>query len=494
MVSKNQIDINNSNLDSVSDSISNSMLDTSINSIKEVDVSKLPPRTLVELLTINGQTHLLEAIKKCPEDKREEFINEINAIDWSSLKNIFTPVDMTNAKIKMSEVISLNDRELISDDLKFIGKKAYENGQVGVLLVAGGQGTRLGYNGPKGCFQTLQISQKTLYQIHAEKIIYASKKYGKTIPFLIMTSPHTNSETKAFFKENNYFGMKESDVFFFCQSMTATLDLNGKALLKSDSELLKNPDGHGGCYTAFMKSGALEYLEKRGIKTLVYIQVDNILAPIDDAVLVGLQESRNADIVTKVLRKASPQEKVGHLVCVNGKDQIVEYVDVTKEQLELKDENGELIFNWGSPAMHAFSVDFFRRLKNEKVFLPFHQSKKLVKAYRDGKVQDTEAYKHEKFIFDLLPLAQKHIGLEIKREDEFSPIKNMTGVDSIDTALELYSNRNKRWLEEVGVDTSKLNEGSYVEIDMTYAPTFEDFRKNWDNRFSQIQGNDIQIN
>ena len=473
--------------------LSNFDNDTSSN-VKEIDVSKLPPRTLVELLTINGQTHLLDAIKKCPEDKRDDFIKEINSIDWSSLKNVFTPVDMTSAKIQMSEVISLKDRDLIADDLKFIGKKAYENGQVGVLLVAGGQGTRLGYNGPKGCFQTLQISQKTLYQIHAEKIIYASKKYGKTIPFLIMTSPHTDSETKAFFKENNYFGIKESDVFFFCQSMTATLDLNGKALLKSDSELLKNPDGHGGCYTAFMKSGALEYLEKRGITTLVYIQVDNILAPIDDTVLVGLQESRNADIVTKVLRKASPQEKVGHLVCVNGKDQIVEYVDVTKEQLELKDENGELIFNWGSPAMHAFSLDFFRRLKNEKVFLPFHQSKKIVKAYRDGMVQDTEAYKHEKFIFDLLPLANRHIGLEIKREDEFSPIKNISGVDSIDTALELYSNRNKRWLNKVGVDTSKLSLKDYIEIDISYAPTFEDFEKNWDNRFSEVKGSSVQIN
>ena len=473
--------------------LSNFDNDTSSN-VKEIDVSKLPPRTLVELLTINGQTHLLDAIKKCPEDKRDDFIKEINSIDWSSLKNVFTPVDMTSAKIQMSEVISLKDRDLIADDLKFIGKKAYENGQVGVLLVAGGQGTRLGYNGPKGCFQTLQISQKTLYQIHAEKIIYASKKYGKTIPFLIMTSPHTDSETKAFFKENNYFGIKESDVFFFCQSMTATLDLNGKALLKSDSELLKNPDGHGGCYTAFMKSGALEYLEKRGIKTSVSIQVDNILAPIDDTVLVGLQESRNADIVTKVLRKVSPQEKVGHLVCVNGKDQIVEYVDVTKEQLELKDENGELIFNWGSPAMHAFSLDFFRRLKNEKVFLPFHQSKKIVKAYRDGVVQDTEAYKHEKFIFDLLPLANRHIGLEIKREDEFSPIKNISGVDSIDTALELYSNRNKRWLNKVGVDTSKLSLKDYIEIDISYAPTFEDFEKNWDNRFSEVKGSSVQIN
>ena len=473
--------------------LSNFESDTSSN-VKEIDVSKLPPRTLVELLTINGQTHLLDAIKKCPEDKRDDFIKEINSIDWSSLKNIFKPVDMTSAEIKMSEVISLKDRELIADDLKYIGKKAYENGNVGVLLVAGGQGTRLGYNGPKGCFQTLQISQKTLYQIHAEKIIYASKKYGKTIPFLIMTSPHTDNETRTFFKENNYFGMKESDVFFFCQSMTATLDLYGKALLKSDSELLKNPDGHGGCYTAFMKSGALEYLEKRGIKTLVYIQVDNILAPIDDPILVGLQESRNADIVTKVLRKASPQEKVGHLVSVNGKDQIVEYVDVTKEQLELKDENGELIFNWGSPAMHAFSVDFFRRLKNEKVFLPFHQSKKIVKAYRDGMVQDTEAYKHEKFIFDLLPLANRHIGLEIRREDEFSPIKNMTGIDSIETALELYSNRNKRWLNKVGVDTSKLSLKDYIEIDISYAPTFEDFEKNWDNRFSEISGDNIQIN
>ena len=144
--------------------------------------------------------------------------------------------------------------------------------------------------------------------------------------------------------------------------------------------------------------------------------------------------------------------------------------------------------------MHAFSIDFFRRLKNEKVFLPFHQSKKIVKAYRDGVVQDTEAYKHEKFIFDLLPLANRHIGLEIKREDEFSPIKNISGVDSIDTALELYSNRNKRWLNKVGVDTSKLSLKDYIEIDISYAPTFEDFEKNWDNRFSEVKGSSVQIN
>lgn len=486
---QNNIDVNKFDLNSIS-----SIDDNHVDDIKEIDVSKLPPRTLVELLTINGQTHLLEAIKNCPEEKRADFIKEINAIDWSSLKNIFTPVDMSSAKIEMSEVISLSERESMLASLQPIGKKAYSDGKVGVLLVAGGQGTRLGYNGPKGCFQSLPISKKTLYQIHAEKILFASKKYGVTIPFLIMTSPDTDVPTRAFFKENNYFGIGENNVFFFCQSMTATCNLMGKALLKSESELLKNPDGHGGCYTAFMRSGALEYLEKRGIKTLVYIQVDNILAPIDDPVLVGLQESKEADIVTKVLKKASPQEKVGHLVSVNGKDQIVEYVDVTQEQLNMKDKNGELIFNWGSPAMHAFSIDFFRRLKNRQVNLPFHQSKKIVKAYIDGTIQDTEAYKHEKFIFDLLPLANKHIGLEISREDEFSPIKNATGVDSVETAIELYSNRNKRWLASVGVDTSKLSLKDYVEIDTTYAPTFEDFQQNWDHRFNKIEGQSIQIN
>ncbi|MGI6681435.1 MAG: UTP--glucose-1-phosphate uridylyltransferase [Bdellovibrionota bacterium] len=481
---------NNLNVDSILDASKK----TKSEKVVEIDVSKLPPRTLVELLTINGQTHLLEAIKNCPEEKRKDFVEEINSIDWSSLKNVFTPVDMSDAKIEMSKVISLEERKNISKKLEKIGKEAYKNGEVGVLLVAGGQGTRLGYDGPKGCFESLSISKKTLYQIHAEKIIYASKKYGKIIPFLIMTSPDTDALTREFFKENNYFGMNKNDVFFFCQSMTATCDLMGRALLASSGQLLKNPDGHGGCYTAFMRSGAMEYLEKRGIKTLVYIQVDNILAPIDDAVLVGLARSENADIVTKVLKKASPQEKVGHLVSIHGKDHIVEYVDVSKEQLELKDENGEIIFNWGSPAMHAFSVDFFRKLKNENVHLPFHRSKKIVKAYVDGKVQDTEAYKHEKFIFDLLPLAKKQIGLEISREDEFSPIKNMTGVDSIETALELYSNRNKRWLERVGVDTSKLSLKDYIEIDIAFAPTFEDFEKNWDNRFSEITKSTTWIN
>ncbi len=462
--------------------------------VKEIDVSKIPPRTLVELLTINRQSHLLDAIRSCPNDEKSDFIEQIDKIDWGSLKNIFTPVDMSTAEIKMSHVLSLREREEEKDDLDEIGRKCYEDGQVGVLLVAGGQGTRLGYNGPKGCFKTLKSSGKTLYQIHAEKILFASKKYGKPIPFLIMTSPDTDVETRTFFKENNYFGLDEKLVFYFCQSMTATCDLMGRALLKNESSLLRNPDGHGGCYTAFMRSGALEFLEKHGIKALVYIQVDNILAPIDDPILVGLLRSKESDLVTKVLKKVSPQEKVGHLVSINGKDQIVEYVDVTPEQLNMVDEKGELIFNWGSPAMHAFSVDFFRRLKNQQVNLPFHQSKKIVKAFVDGMIRDVEAYKHEKFIFDLLPLAHNHVGLEIKREDEFSPIKNFTGVDSVDTALELYSNRNKRWLSKVGVDKKLLDSSNYVEIDTMYAPTIEDFVANWDDSRNLMQSDNGSLN
>ncbi len=493
--------VNNSKIENT-DNVISSNIESNVNfnndnkgrtKVTEIDVSKIPPRTLVELLTINGQSHLLESLKNCPEEKRDDFIEQIDKIDWGALKNIFTPLDMSKAHIKMSNVLSLSEREKLKDNLENIGEECYKAGQVGVLLVAGGQGTRLGYNGPKGCFQTLKSSKKTLYQIHAEKILFASKKYGEQIPFLVMTSPDTDIETRTFFKENNYFGLNKDMVFFFCQSVTATCSLTGKALLKNEGELLRNPDGHGGCYTAFMRSGALEFLENHGIKALVYIQVDNILAPIDDPILVGLLKSKDSDLITKVLKKASPKEKVGHLVSVNGKDQIVEYVDVTQEQLSMVNDNGELVFNWGSPAMHAFSVDFFRRLKNQQVNLPFHQSKKIVKAYVDGVIQDVEAYKHEKFIFDLLPLANNHMGLEIKREDEFSPIKNASGVDSVDTALELYSNRNKRWLAQVGVSEKVLDSSNYVEIDTMYAPTIEDFKSNWNDHHNMLTGEDGDI-
>lgn len=493
-MSENQNKENIRDIDSISQGFSPLSTSSTSNKevVKDIELGQVP-RTLVELLTIHGQRHLIDAISKCPSENKKDFINEINSIDWGSLKNIFKPIDMQEAQIQMSNVITLEERFKEEKTLRQEGEKAYKDGEVAVLLVAGGQGTRLGYDGPKGCYQALALSKKSLYRVHAEKILYASKKYGKDIPFLVMTSPDTDLKTREYFKNNNYFGLKEDNVFFFCQGVTATCDNFGRALLKSNHELLKNPDGHGGCYTAFMKSNALDFLEKKGSKVIVYIQVDNILAPIDDQVLVGLLKSKKAEIVTKVLKKASPQEKVGHLVSVNGQDQIVEYVDVTKEQLEMKNAVGEYIFNWGSPAMHAFSVDFFKRLKKQQINLPFHQSKKFVKAYIDGMIQDVEAYKHEKFIFDLLPLAKTHIGLEIKREDEFSPIKNSVGNDSVQTALELYSNRNKRWLRDMGVDISLLTSSDYVEIDMNFAPTYEDFKIAWDNRFKKAVGDNIII-
>jgi UDP-N-acetylglucosamine/UDP-N-acetylgalactosamine diphosphorylase len=440
---------------------------------------------LSERLTKNGQGHLLAGIERLEEATRNSFIQRLSDVDWEELhhqKAVHPAGDISS-----SRVVDLAERGRRRSQLQPLGEAAYRAGKVAVLMVAGGQGTRLGLSGPKGCFAVMPHSHKSIYQLQAEKVLSLSRRLGRDVPFLVMTSPMTDAETRDFFAAHGYFGLKPDQVRRFSQGTVPSLDQHGRALLEGPGKLLENPDGHGGCFTALVKSGNLERLAREGIEHIAYIQVDNLTVPIDDPMMIGLAIAERTDVITKVLEKANPDEKVGHLVRVGSHDAIIEYTELTPEQTRQKNANGELIYRWGSPAIHCWSVRFLSALAKLGYQLPLHRSAKPLKAWIDGKTQEVKGWKSERFIFDLIPQANNSIGLAIVREEEFAPVKNASGVDSAESAVRLASDLYAAWLREAGVKVS-LPERARIEIGPLFAATQAQLVQGWDRRVAEITG------
>ena len=440
---------------------------------------------LAELLSRHGQTHLLTGVEQLPAVERTAYLARLADIDWEELQHHSSPPPA--GTVGKSRVIDLTERVARSSELERIGEAAYRAGQVAVLMVAGGQGTRLGSSAPKGCFSVAPHSGKSIYQLQAEKVLSLSRRIGRDVPFLVMTSPMTDSETRDFFNVNGLFGLKPEQVRFFSQGTVPSLDAQGRALMSGPGRLLENPDGHGGCFTALVKSGNLARLRSEGVAQIVYIQVDNILVPVDDTHLLGVAVSESADVVTKVLEKANPDEKVGHLVRVDGHDVIVEYTEVTAEQARSTDAHGDLIYRWGSPAMHCWSVAFLGRLADQNYKIPLHRSAKPLKAWIDGETREVKGWKSERFIFDLIPEAKTSLGLAINRADEFAPVKNKDGTDSPATAVDMAHKQYSRWLLAAGVALS-LPPAALIEISPLFAATQTQFLAKWDHRVSTLTG------
>ncbi|MBA3845268.1 MAG: UTP--glucose-1-phosphate uridylyltransferase [Planctomycetes bacterium] len=443
-----------------------------------------------ERLNAAGQAHLVRALEEAPADGRERFAARLAGIDWDEAKHPFVAPALD--RVSPSRVIDAAERARRGADLVKAGEAAYRAGQVAALMVAGGQGTRLGLSGPKGCFGIAPHSGKSIYQLQSEKVLALSRRLGRQVPFLIMTSPMTDAETREFFEANGWFGLARDQVRFFSQGTIPSFDQDGRALLAKPGELLENPDGHGGCFTALVASGELARLRDEKVAWIVYIQVDNILAPIDDPLLVGLAARENADVVTKVLPKAHPDEKVGHLVKVvrgdgQARDHIIEYVDLTPEQVRTAGADGQPVYRWGSPALHAWSVDFLARLTDRGYKLPLHRSSKPLKAWVDGAVREVKGWKNERFIFDLVPEAERSVGLEIDRAQEFAPVKNAKDADSPMSAVQLASDMYAAWLRAAGVEVA-LTPGARIEISPLFAATREEFLAKWDKRVTSVRG------
>jgi len=343
------------------------------------------------------------------------------------------------------------------------GEEALRAGRVAAFTVAGGQGTRLGFDGPKGTFPVTPVRKASLFQVFAEKIRCAGETYGVAIPWFIMTSRLNHEATVSFFRENDFFGLEGNDVIFFSQGMMPAVDFDGKLLLESPDSLALSPDGHGGSLRALVRSGATATMAERGIDIISYFQVDNPLVRAIDPAFVGFHLIENSEMSSKMIPKAYPGEKVGHFTLLNGKLTVIEYSDLPSELAEEREPNGDLRFRAGSIAIHVFSRAFVEKMGSGQGALPMHRAdKKIGVAGEDGKTRKPDSpngIKFEMFVFDALPGAGNPIVIETAREEDFSPVKNAEGLDSPETCRRDLLRQYARWLEDLGIEVPVDDEG-----------------------------------
>jgi UDP-N-acetylglucosamine/UDP-N-acetylgalactosamine diphosphorylase len=435
-------------------------------------------------LAAAGQAHLLAGVEELDDTTRAAFLERLAAVPWEELGRAQAAPPLE--EVEPPVVVTLAERERRLPELTAAGEREYARGAVGVLMVAGGQGTRLGFAGPKGLLPLAPHSGASIYEMQAQKVLSLSRRVGASVPLLVMTSPATDGETRAFFTEHGRFGLDEEQLRFLVQGMLPSLDADGRALLAGPGLLLESPDGHGGVLEALDRSGELGRLERDGVEHLVYIQVDNVLSRVDDAVLVGLAATERAEAVTKLLPKSDPDEKVGNLVTAAGRQRVVEYTELTPQEARRRGADGKLVYRWASPALHLWSVPFLRRLRERGFVPPVHRSAKPLEAWIDGAVGEVDGWKLERFVFDLLPEAERAVALEIERAAEFAPVKNASGADSPETAVRALHERNVAWLGEAGVDVS-LPPGDLVEISPLLGATREQLLERWDGRVRELR-------
>lgn len=428
-----------------------------------------------------GQEHVFKFWNELNDPSRRKLLAQLNQVDFhlmADLNHKFIQSkdnQFKQQKLEPAEFIALpmTPEEMAEfDKAKKVGEDALKTGRSAAFLVAGGQGTRLGFDGPKGKFPVSPIKNKTLFQLHAEKILAVSIKYGATIPWYILTSETNHQETVEFFDSHSYFGLKPQDVMFFKQEMVPALDNSGRLILNATDSIFRNPNGHGGSLSALKNSGALQDMKERGIHLIFYFQVDNVLVKMCDPVFLGFHIQQEAQMSAKIVAKTDPQEKVGVLGRINGRLGVIEYSDLPEEEQNARNAEGTLKFRAGNIAIHVLSVDFVEQENRGGLRLPWHLAhKKIPYLNEDGELinpSKPNGYKFETFVFDALGDADRTVVLEVKREEEFSPVKNAEGVDSPATARRDMINLFGSWLEKAGVSVTKDSLGNAQgEIEIT---------------------------
>jgi len=426
-------------------------------------------------LSEHHQEHLLTFWPELNSEPKRGLLEQVRELDWSRI----CPWVETLIKHPPEPLIQQTDFEPASSyspqprnkrgQQKYaravrLGNELISAGKLAGLLVAGGQGTRLGFDGPKGNYPISPFKHKTLFQIFAETITAVSRRYGATCPWYIMTSPMNHAETVRIFESNRFYGLDPKNVFIFQQGTLPNFDFDGRILLADKAEIARSPDGHGGCIRALQHSDALADMRDRGIEYLSYWQVDNPLVRLFDPLFIGLHAFDKAQMSSKAVIKNGPKEKVGNFCLIDGKMTVIEYSDLSDTLAEKRDPDGSLVFRLGSIAIHIISRDFVEKLNTGQFSLPLHRADKKIKCidlqgnYIDP--QEPNGVKLESFIFDALPMAERSIILEIERSEQFAPTKNATGPDSIETTRRMMIERAAKWLESAGIKVPRCADGS----------------------------------
>jgi UDP-N-acetylglucosamine/UDP-N-acetylgalactosamine diphosphorylase len=442
-------------------------------------------------LAAAGQSHVLRFFDRLTKDQQHSLLAQVETLDLAALPSLIDSYVKNKPAASLPPDIAPAPFYRYADGPKFraAGEALLRAGKVGAFVVAGGQGSRLGYEGPKGCYPATPVSGKPLFQVFAEQLLAARRKYGAVVPWYVMTSPLNHAATETFFRRHEFFDLGSENVMFFRQGVMPSLDIStGRMLMAAPGEIATNPDGHGGAIRALMVSGAIADMQRRGIEHLSYFQVDNPHVQICDPAFLGVHASApdsSAEMSSKMVAKIGPDEKVGVFCRVNGKLDVIEYSDMPKALSEARNPDGSLKFIAGSIAIHILSRTFIEKLNNNASFsLPYHRAEKKV-ACIDIETgapinpSSNNAVKLERFVFDALPLAKSSIVFETDRVEEFAPIKNATGADSVESSKSLQSLRAARWLTAAGANVPAKPDGTpdcVIELSPLAALDAEDLR------------------
>ena len=458
------------------------------------------------LLRRHRQSHLLAFWDQLSQAQKQNLLSQIEELDFPQIDNwvanlvkktptALSQVDFVPAPIYSARPTGEVQRRRYSQAIE-LGKKLVSAGKVAALVVAGGQGTRLGFEGPKGDLSISPVKNKTLFRLFAEYITAASKKYQTVLPWYIMASPLNYSQTIEIFRVNDYYALDQNNVFIFEQGTLPNFSFDGRILLADKATIACSPDGHGGSFRALRRSGALRDMKKRGIEFISYFQIDNPLVNICDPLFIGLHALDKAEMSSKALIKAYPKEKVGNFCLVDGKVKVIEYSDMPDELAERRKPDGSLVFEMGSIAIHIINRSLVERLNEKGCPLPLHRAVKQIPHIDDSgnlvEPAESNGIKLESFVFDAVPLASESVILETLREQEFAPIKNAASVDSPETARQLMVGRAADWLESAGVTIPRKPDGSVdclIEIAPSFALDKDDIRAKL-SRVPQIKSGD----
>ncbi len=436
---------------------------------------------LLATLESHGQQHLLAFWDELDQASRQSLADQIRRIDFALIDRLYRQRDGQDNVRELADRVGpppafrldASKNRFSPEEAREAGRRALAAGEVAVALVAGGQGTRLGFDHPKGMFSIGPISERSLFQIHVEKLIARQRRHGAAIPLCLMTSPATHTETVEFFSEHDRFGLPEDDLTIFCQgTMPAVGEATGKVLLAEKGRIAASPDGHGGMLAALVESGVLERMQRRSIRHLFYFQVDNPLVDVCWPEFLGYHLLAGSEFSSQVIAKQDPLEKVGNVIEVDGRLKVIEYSDLPDDIARRRNPDGSLSLWAGSIAVHAMDVAFLRRMAEKADSLPFHIAhKKVPQVDRSGRRVEPEqpnAIKFERLIFDLLPSAADAIVIEIDAAEGFAPLKNAPGAahDTPEAVRTAMVAQHRRWLEAAGAE---VPDGVDVEIGPLWA-------------------------
>ena len=442
-----------------------------------------------------GQQHLLQFWDELTAAEQVKFADQLARLDWEligalkgDIANSQKGRDQEARHAMPPEHVVRTPKTAV--DLQAwqlarqMGEEILRAGQVGVIVLAGGQGTRLGFQHSKGMFPIGPVTGKSLFELLATQLVATGERYGHSIPYFVMTSDSTHRETEAFFKEHSYFGVSPHDVFFFQQGYAPSIDLHtGEVLLADKGSLSMNPDGHGGLFAALWRAGLFDEMKRRGVEYLFSHQIDNPLTKVCDPTFIGLHVRHKSEVSTKVVAKSVPEEKVGVAVSFAGRTRIIEYSDLPSDLALERDTSGELRFWAGNTAIHLFNRSFLESVATSERILPWHHAiKKIPYVNKQGDHVSPErenGVKFERFMFDTLPLAKVALIVETIRDEEFAPLKNKDGEFSAEYVRQRMVQVAVNWLKTIGVT---VPDGISVEISPRFAMSAEDLA----NRSSEV--------